>query len=435
MSRKNFARNILAVLQAFIDCLVCRFSFWLVIALWLSGKTPGILTDDVQNFFTGTMLAVFCFNSLYSFRTWLVSDEIKTVLKSSFLILLITVLYLYSQRYDFSRFILASSIIIFIPLCVTARYIFRRVFFALGLLSNSIIVFGAGRTGGIFADKIASHPFTLGKIAGFLDDDPSKKGITVSGFKVLGKIDDFEKICAARNIDEAAVAISAASRSLLSHILDLAEFRVRHMHYIPDMYMLTAFSSSMLDVDGMPVASASQGLTNPVSRAVKSFADCVGSLAALVIFSPVMIWAAVKVKRCGGGKIFSRYERAGMGGKTFTMYKFRVSGMPDNGASLRSIYADELPQLFNVLRGEMSLVGPKALTGADLRHLYGGEAADKISMVKPGITGFWQISDRNGNDRKILREMDMYYIRNWSLWLDIVILLKTAFILIFRKRP
>ena len=419
-------------MQAFIDVIIYRFSFWLASELWLAGKMPGALNSEAQVFLAGTMLAVFYFNSLYSFKTWLLWDEMKAVIKSSFLMLLVTVLYLYSQGYDMSRFMLAAGIIIFMPLCVIARWCLRRLLFAAGILSTSIVILGAGKLGGIFADKIASHPFTLGKIIGFLDDDESKQGLTVSGCKVLGRLEDFDGLCESERIDEAAVAISSASRDFLTHVLDIVEFHVRQVHYVPDMYMLTTFSSSIRDVDGMPVISASQGLLNPVNRAVKTLADYAGALAGIVILSPFMIYTALKVRRAYGGEIFSRQERTGLHGRTFMLCKFRSSGCGKTAGSFRRSYFDELPQVFNVLRGEMSIVGPKAFSETDMLHAYGPETARKIVMVKPGITGFWQISDRE-KYRAICGEMNLYYIRNWSLWLDIVIFFKTIYTIIFRK--
>ncbi len=188
---------------------------WFVITIFMAGRTPRPFTHEVRMFFTGTMLAVFYFNSLYSFKTWLLWDEMKAILKSSLLILLVVVLYLYSQRFDILRLALSAGIIVFTPLCIMSRFIFRRVLFATGLLSTNIIILGAGRTGIIFADKITDNPFTLGKVTGFLDDDEAKQGTTVSGYKVRGKLEDFAALFAEERIDEAAVAISTASRSLI----------------------------------------------------------------------------------------------------------------------------------------------------------------------------------------------------------------------------
>lgn len=438
-NRKNFIRALLALFQAVIDAAVYRMSFYLVVLLWFAGKAPRGFDFEVMAFFTGTMIAVFYFSSLYSFRSWILWDEIKAILKSSALILPVTVLYLYSQNFDLSRFVIASGTIIFVPLCIITRWLFRRILFAIGILNTNIIILGAGKTGEIFAEKIITHPFTACKVMGFLDDDPGKQGKTIAGFPVLGTLEDFVEVYMSHDIDEAAVAISTAKRSLLTHILDIVEFHVRQIHYIPDMYMLTTFSSSVHDVEGMPVIAASQGLLSPFNRAVKNVAEYVVAIFAVIIFSPVMAAAAVKIKLDDGGKVFSPLERAGLNTNTFMMYKFRTSragkkGLTRTGKFLRRFYIDELPQLFNVLKGEMSIVGPMPLIITDLRRAYGEETAEKICRVKPGITGFWQISDRKENDKDIRAEMNLYYIRNWSLWLDAVILIQTFFAIFTRKR-
>ncbi|MBQ7192920.1 MAG: sugar transferase [Synergistaceae bacterium] len=404
-----------------------------MIWLWLDGRVPPDFDTGVWTFFAGAMLSVFYFNHLYSFKTWLFWDEIKAVVTSSFIVLMIIILYMYSQSFSISRFMICVGIIVFVPLCLISRYAIRIIFFKLGLLSKNIIILGAGRTGSIFAEKIAENPFTLGKVICFLDDDPKKIGTSVSGIEVRGKLELFPKIYEQEKIDEAVIAISTASRKLLTNILDLVEFRVTQVHYIPDTYMLATFSPAIRDVGGMPLASASQGLMNPVNQTIKSVVDFIASVIALVLMSPFMLWIALKIKRSDGGKIFSTRERAGLNGKTFMMYKFRSSGLKGAGASLRRSYFDELPQLFNVLKGEMSLVGPKALIPSYLDRAYGHENAKKICRVKPGMTGFWQIADRTGNNKKIRAETNLYYIRNWSLWLDLIIFFRTFFTLFLKK--
>lgn len=464
MNKTDFLKNLLAFSQLVIDALIYWFSFVLVIALWFSGRSGARFTFEIRAFFTGTMLAVFWFNSLYDFKNWIFWDELKAVLKSSVLIVLVMVLYLYSQRFDLSRFVIVAGILIFVPMSLAVRYAFRRIFFALGLLSTNIIILGAGRTGEIFAEKIAEHPFTACKVIGFLDDDPYKQGTIIAGCPVLGKLEDFMKIYETTRIDEAAVAISTASRSLLTHILDIVEFHVKQVHYIPDMYMLTTFSASIRDVDGMPVISASQGLFNPINRTVKSIIDYTGAIIALIIFSPIMIWAAWRIKREDNGPALFIQDRVGWKAKHFKVCKFRTMYVDADkrteelfkdpeilaayhqgiklkndprltkiGKILRKTSIDELPQLFNVLRGEMSLVGPRPLIQSDVDYAYGAEVAKKIYMVKPGMTGFWQVSGRSDVDTELRKEMNLYYMRNWSLWLDIVILLRTIYVVLSKK--
>ncbi|MBQ7578524.1 MAG: sugar transferase [Synergistaceae bacterium] len=426
-------RTLLAFTQAAIDAFLYWLSFLLVVSIWFTQNNPAGFSFEVKAFFIGTVLAVFYFNSLYDFKNWIIWDELETILKSAVLVLLVIALYLYSQKFDISRFIIVVSIIIFVPLCLLARYLFRRILFAAGILSTNIIILGAGRAGEIFAKTIISHPFTACKVIGFLDDDKNKQGKIIAGFKVLGRLEDFETIYNQYRIDEAAVAISTASRKLLTHILDIVEFQVRQVHYIPDMYMLTTFSASIKDVDGMPVISASQGLLNPFNRVIKNLIDYIGALTAIIIFSPVMIITALIIKFRRKDSIFCTQKRVGWKTKHFRIYKFRAARNTKTGKFLLRFNIDELPQLFNVLRGEMSLVGPHPLIQKDVDLIYGDYIAQKIYAVKPGLTGLWQVSRSNSKDKYIRREMNLYYIRNWSVWLDIVILIKTIYIIFSKK--
>ena len=455
----KLSKILLTALQILVDAFLYVSSFLFVAWLWYSGSKSGTgkIEFEVMAFFTGTMLAVFYFNSLYDFRSWLFWDEMKAILKSSALILLVVVLYLYTQHLDTSRFTLAAALLIFTPLCLIARYIFRRGFFAAGILVTNILIIGAGRTGEIFAQEIAEHPFTTCKVVGFLDDDDKKLNTQVAGYKVLGKLNDFEKIYNEIKIDEAAIAISTASRELLTHILDMVEFHVRQVHYIPDMYMLTTFSAQIRDVDGMPVISASQGLLNPFNRFIKSIMDYVGAVIGIIVFSPLMLWVAYKIHKEDGGPVMFIQKRIGWQTKYFMTYKFRSMHVNADeetkklfqdpeikkayeegiklkddprwtkiGAFIRRTSIDELPQLFNVLKGEMSLVGPRPLPKSDFDLLYDEYLGKKIYTVKPGLTGFWQVSGRSDVDRETRRMMNLYYIRNWSVWLDIVILMRTV---------
>ena len=432
--RKNFTRITLSIIQAVLDISLHFVSFSIAVSLWLGVEFHYGLTSGTEIFFAGTILAVFIFNSLYNFKTWLFWDEVRAVIRSSILVTLVEVLYLYSQKSELPRSKVLLGAVIFVPLCSCARYILRRLIFGLGILSTDIMILGAGRTGKIFAEKITGHPFTLGKISGFLDDDNAKQGMTVAGFKVRGKIEDFTEISGRENIDEVAIAISTASRELLNKLLGIVEFSVRQVHCIPDMYMLTTFSPLVRDVEGMPVIYASRGLMDSFNRSLKTFADYAGGITALLIVSPLMLYAYLRVKMRYGGEVLLSQERSGLKGEKFKMYKFRSSGETGTDVTLRRSYIDELPQLFNVLRGEMSLVGPKALFASDVSYVYSEENAKKISAVKPGITGFWQISEHGEDDRKIRGEMELYYIRNWSLWLDVVIIMKTLLsVTIFRK--
>jgi undecaprenyl-phosphate galactose phosphotransferase len=330
-----------------------------------------------------------------------------------------------------------------------------------GLLKTSVLIIGAGKAGELYAKKVAAHPFMGCKVIGFLDDDPAKTGSRVAGVPVLGRLEDFAEVQRETGTEEVVVAISTASRELLARILDVVGMRVKRVSYIPDMYMLTTFSASIRDLDGLPLISASQGLLNPANRVIKSFMDYSGAILALILFSPVFLYVAWKIKKDDGGEVFFRHGRVGQDLASFGVYKFRTM-VPDAenvlkemlkdenlrreyeiafkfkedpritkiGHFLRKSSLDELPQLFNVLKGEMSLIGPRPIVKKEVELYYGEKTARQIMCVKPGITGLWQVSGRNDVSYEERINLDLYYIHNWSLWLDIVILFRTVHILI-----
>lgn len=452
--RNWMIRGCLVVLQFLGDALLYWGSLAFVLSFW--GRAAAGFTTETRFFFVGILLLVFCFNALYAFRNWLFWDEMRAVLRSSSVTLLVIILYLFLLKYSLSRFAVFFSMVLFIPFCLLLRYTFRRAFFACGLLDTTVLIIGAGKTGELYARKVAEHPFTACRVAGFLDDDDSKQETQVAGLPVLGRIEDFERIQAEHHVDEAVIAIATAPRKLLAHILNRVELRVRCVHYIPDMYMLTTFSASIRDVDGLPLISASQGLLNPFNRFLKGCMDYVGALIALLLLSPLFIYASWRIKKEEGGAVFFQHSCVGKNLTPFKMFKFSTM-VPDAeqrleemlkddklrkefevafkfkndpritnvGRLLRKTSINELPQLFNVLKGEMSLVGPRPVVKREIEIYYGPTLSQQVFRVKPGMTGYWQISGRSDIDYQQRIEMDLYYIHNWSLWLDIVILFRT----------
>jgi undecaprenyl-phosphate galactose phosphotransferase len=448
--------------QVFLDaaiywaCLNFAASFWDIGTFDLWGER--------RLFFCGVFLICFFFNALYQFKSWMFWDEMREVLKSSVTALLLIATYLFALKLPLSRLLVFSSATLFVPTCLLGRYLFRRASVAAGLLKTPVLIVGAGKTGELYAKKVAEHPFMGCKVIGFLDDDPAKTGSRVADVPILGGLDDFAEVQRSTGTEEVVVAISTASRELLARILDVVGMRVKRVSYIPDMYMLTTFSASIRDLDGLPLISASQGLLNPVNKAVKNFMDYSGAILALILFSPVFLYVAWKIKRDDGGNIFFENDRVGQNLALFKMHKFRTM-VPDAekmlenllkdedlrrdfevaykfkddprvtkvGRFLRKNSLDELPQLFNVLKGEMSLVGPRPILKEEIGLYYGEKKAREIMRVKPGITGFWQVNGRNDVNFQERIELNLYYIHNWSPWLDIVILFRTIHVLLNRN--
>ena len=197
-------------------------------------------------------------------------------------------------------------------------------------------------------------------------------------------------------------------------------------------------------------------MTKKISRGIKVILDFTGAVFALILLSPVMIWAACKIRKEDKGPVFFIQKRIGKDLKPFMTYKFRTMFMDAEaraqilfrderikdeyeegakmktdprltniGAFLRRTSIDELPQLFNVLKGEMSLIGPRPLLPSDVALCYGRDAS-KVFRVKPGMTGLWQVSGRSDTDINFRRRINLYYARKWSLCLDFWIAFRTV---------
>ena len=444
-----------SLVQILIDVFLCQLCLLII--------PP--FEFEVRVFLTGASLSCLTFYRLYGFTNWTLWEETSSVLKAWLLTLFIDVLFLFTVKFRLSAFRVFAAVSLFVPLTLTARYYFRVKLFGLGLLVKKVIILGAGEAGKLFAEKISSSPFAIRKAVCFLDDDGSKQGCEISGVKVSGRLSDFVRVQSEVKADEAVIAIPTATRQELAGILNIVEQHIGTVLYVPDMYMLTVSSASIGNLDGMPVISSSQGLLNPVNRFVKSLIDYIGGFIALVIFSPVMVWAAYRIKKEDGGPVFFTQTRIGTNLKPFKMCKFRTMipnadkvlekilqedenlraeferdfKLKDDpritsiGNFLRNSSLDELPQILNILKGEMSLVGPRPIEPKEVNDYYTEAEARMMFSAKPGITGMWQVSGRSDLDVITRKGMNLYYVHNWSIWLDIAILLKTPLAVVTHK--
>ena len=442
-------RFILSVIQVILD--IALFNLCLSVM-------NATLSFEVRAFLTGTMTAFFFFSRLYGFTLWTFHDEMIAVIRSWGLIFLVSALFMYVSSIRVPFMFVIAALALFIPVTLAARYLFRRFFFSIGLLSTSVIIVGSGMAAEMFAENISVSPFISRIVLGFLDDDESKQNKILSGVHVLGKLKDFQRIQSELQADEAVIALPKASRQTLEDTLNMIEDNVKRVLYIPDMYMFRTYPELIRRFEYIPVISTSQGLLNPMNRFIKGIMDYVGGFIALILFSPLMIYVALKIKREDNGTILFKHKRIGKDLKPFYVYKFR-SMIPNAeevlkemlkdeklrrefeeafkfkndpritkiGKFLRKTSLDELPQLFNVLKGEMSLIGSRPVVQKEIDLYYGYKTARQIFHVKPGMTGLWQVSGRNDvedYDQRI--EYDLYYTCNWSAWLDIIIALRTV---------
>ena len=268
------------------------------------------------------------------------------------------------------------------------------------------------------------------------------------GIKVLGRIDNLMVILPENHLDEIAITLGLSEYHRLESIVALCEKSGVHTKFIPDYYNIIPTKPYTEDILGLPVINIRYvPLTNTFSAALKRLMDIIGSLAAIILSSPVMLVCAIIIKVSSPGPLIFRQERVGLHNRPFTMYKFRSMVVQEAnkeskawtvrddprvtpvGRFMRKTSIDELPQLFNVLKGEMSLVGPRPE-----RPYYVEKFQEEIPrymvkhQVRPGMTGWAQIHGYRG-DTSIRRRIDydLYYIENWTIGLDFKILVLTVF--------
>ena len=336
-------------------------------------------------------------------------------------------------------------------LMVLSRSVIHHILRSLrkkGYNLKHMILVGYSRAGEEYIDRIMANPQWGYVVCGILDDKVPR-GTTYKGVKVLGEIDNLLIILPENRMDEIAITLSLADYDRLEQIVDWCEKSGVHTKFIPDYNSLIPSKPYTEDILGLPVINIRYvPLSNTFNWWIKRLVDFVGALVAIVLFSPVMIGAAIAIKVSSEGPIIFKQERIGLHNKPFRMYKFRSmvqqtdeeekkgwtvkndSRVTKVGAFLRKTSLDELPQLFNILKGDMSLVGPRPE-----RPQFVEQYKEEIPrymikhQVRPGMTGWAQVKGYRGDSsiRKRI-ECDIYYIENWTLGMDIKILFMTVFV-------
>ncbi len=389
----------------------------------------------------------------YTKREIFESIEIWEVVKSVFLSALATITLIYLAKIEgFPRTIFGLSAV-FMMVSFSAWRVLKRLYVEYlvvhGFNNFNALIVGAGRIGEALARELESRP-TLGiKVIGFLDDYKSE-GPAGNRWPVLGRISDFLKIAPREFVHHLYITIYHDSDAFFALLSQARELGIA-VRVIPQGFELMSGEFLKYDIGFIPVLEYAdvQQLRKQAGKRIFDF--CV-SFIMLILLSPVYLLLALAVKCDSRGPVFYRCRRYGRGGRVFHMLKFRSMVRDADrrleeiqhhneadgpifkikkdprvtrvGRFLRRYSVDELPQLFNVLMGDMSLVGPRPfpisqIEKEDLRQL-------KRLEVRPGITGLWQIRGRSDISFTKLLRWDIWYINNWSLWLDWNILLQTV---------
>ncbi|PIQ85261.1 MAG: polyprenyl glycosylphosphotransferase [Candidatus Omnitrophica bacterium CG11_big_fil_rev_8_21_14_0_20_45_26] len=411
----------------------------LVYAFWMASTVLLFLTSQLY----------------YTVRELTIWRETRRVIRALLATTLFAISLLFLLKIQtFSRSVFIINFVAALVSLVSWRVIkrfFVRYLIAKGFNNVNVLIIGAGRAGRRLAEVLARKRELGHKVIGFLDDHIAKD-TEMKGTRVLGPVAEFENIARRHFIDQVFITIPS-ERNLVAGVSCLAKLNGISIQIVPDDYGLEVNNIRLHDAGGVPLLEYHSPSLNYSMIVTKRLMDIAIASAALVILSPVFLALAILIRLDSKGPIFYGSKRWGQKGRLFKCYKFRsmvsdadslrselraaaqIHGpgfkMKDDpritraGKLLRKYSLDELPQLWNVLRGDMSLVGPRPLPEDEEVGQFKLKYLRRLS-IKPGLTCLWQIRGRSDIPFERWMKLDEYYIRHWSPAMDVGILLKTV---------
>ncbi len=345
---------------------------------------------------------------------------------------------------------------------IAARTIVRR----LPVYVQNGIVVGAGHVGQLVARKIQQHPEYGIKLVGFVDDNPRDRRSEIAHLSLLGGIDDLAEIVGRREVDRVIVAFSGEADDRTMSLVRALRDKDVIVDVVPRLFELVGPRADIHLVEGLPLLTVPPARLRRSSRITKRLIDVAGAGVLLALTAPIFVIAAIRIRRESPGPVFFRQTRLGVDRRPFTALKFRTmtvdtddtehreyiqstmnadatmnangtyklsrdSAVTPFGRFLRKTSLDELPQLINVLRGDMSLVGPRPCIPYET-EFFQPHHLDRF-LVPQGITGLWQVTARANSTFGEALEMDVAYVRGWSIGLDLRLLMRTPFALLRQR--
>lgn len=438
------------------------------ISLFLAGQARFILPYGVR--LTEKMVALplvvyaaavviwgvnFVLFSVYDRRRLLrIVDEAQLVTAAVAMSNLVLAGLLYLTYRDVPRLLFVYFVVLDVFFLLMLRITLRigfRIAGARRMQEVRVLIVGAGKVGRQVAQEIQAQSWTGLTLVGYLDDDPSKQGSLVEGAPVLGQLETANRLVQSQRIDEVILALPLRAHGPLEDlVLALQTLPVR-VRVVPDFFDLAIFRATIDDFGGIPLIGLRDPAIDGYNRTIKRAFDLLIATLGLLFVWPIMLLVALAIKLDSPGPVFFKQQRVGENARVFTMIKFRsmvvdaeqrqaeVLQTTDNGIVMhktandpritrvghfiRRTSLDEFPQLFNVLKGDMSLVGPRPELPF-LVERYERWQRQRFA-VPPGITGWWQINGRSDKLMHLHTEDDLYYIRNYSPLLDLQILWRT----------
>lgn len=366
--------------------------------------------------------------------------------------ILICLSFFFYREYSYSRVLICIFFALSLLLIILSRMVIRSAIRYLrrkGRNLKNVIIVGAGDLGRRVAQKMSENPWAGFNLVGWIDDY-RKAGEDIEGRAVLGNCAEINRCIGEGNVDQVFIALPVRAYNRLLYVLKKLEEETVDVRIVPNIYQAVTLNASIEDFDGLPTINITESPIYGWSQAIKRLFDVTVSIIALVLTAPIILFTAILIKITSPGPAFFKQVRYGLGGKKVEVYKLRSMRVQDRktsdsvqatrsdprvtavGRFIRRTSIDELPQFYNVFRGDMSIVGPRP-------HPLDLDEKNKSILdtymwrykVKPGITGWAQVNGWRGEtdtlDKMRRRiEHDIYYIENWSPWFDIRIMWLTV---------
>lgn len=466
--KNKYSTTILPVVLVIVDYLAVLAAEWLSLHIrngvvpasqfYLSWLSFHVIVPVV---YLGFMQV----HSLYTRRIqfWQVMSEICKVSVYA-IAALIFIIYVVHTAASTSRLFVGLLGISAFILLVIGRFIVKKVLGSIKTLQVPVLIMGAGKTTALIIDYLQKDAGLGYDFIGCLEDNEPEQKV-LAKMPWLGGFNDAERVIKETGVQYVMVVAPGLSNDEIQSIVYRLQPLVKKVSFIPDMGGLPLATIDMKSlIDGHIVAfSFKNNLAEWYNRLLKRVFDIVSTVIGIVCLSPLLIGIAVWIYKDSPGPVIFKHRRVGRHGKEFNCYKFRSMcvdadvklkelldhdpaaraewekefklkhdpRITKSGAFLRKTSLDELPQLFNVLKGEMSLVGPRPIIQDEVPRY--GKYIEDFYMVRPGVTGMWQTSGRSDVTYDERVQMDTWYVRNWNVWFDIVLIWRTIGVVLGKK--
>ena len=405
-------------------------------------------------------LSILLLNNAYSIVApyW---DTMKNLFRSITIGVVVSIVLMYTGHVinDVSRLFVAFAYIFMLLFIFSGRFIVGKILSKVGYLTIPVLLVGAGKTAELVKKSLDRMPIATYKIIGYVDDKP-KSSTIAKEYSCLGAFSDVERVIKDTGVQTVLICAPGLEPKKLVSLINRLQLLVKRVAFVPELFGLP---TSNITARGMMeeqavVLRVQNNLARKSNRIMKRIFDIIATVCGGILILPIFVIIALLIYLDSPGPIVFGHKRIGQDGKEFSCYKFR--SMVNNaqealevylqenpiareewirefklkddprvtriGKFLRKTSLDELPQLWNVLIGNMSLVGPRPIVRDEIVKY--GDYINDFYLVPPGITGVWQVSGRSDTTYEERVLMDSWYVHNWSVWIDIVYLLKTVLV-------